>query len=452
MKSYLVIVIQLVLLLSGYAASPQSLSYGDAKAIMMNNSKKLQSLSKQLEVADYVQKQALSLRMPSLNLSGQAIHLNDDLSLNLNEKRDQFATLLGLPSGDALGDWNFVLQQQNFWSVDLGLKYPVFTGGKINAATRAADLKSRIKNQEVTKEQNALLTELTTRYFRFQLANDAVEVRRQALLATKEHWDNALKLEKNGMKASVESLQAEAAYSDANRELMAAEKDVLLAKTALEGTLGVDSLPDELSTSLFLAGSLQSLDYYEERASKYFPDINKLFLMQELAEQGVKAQKASYVPDVALVGKYHVLSDNLAITEPDWYVGVGLSFPLFDGFKRKNELRQYQATRESVELMKDQALQDIRILVRKQYQELEKQSELANSLKKDLAFAEELRRVREKAFVEGLGTSVDVVDATLYLSSIKLKRLKALYNYDITLAALLETCGESLQFDNYITQ
>ena len=77
---------------------------------------------------------------------------------------------------------------------------------------------------------------------------------------------------------------------------------------------------------------------------------------------------------------------------------------------------------------------------------------ITSSLEKDLAFADELRRVREKAFVEGLGTSVDVVDATLYLSSIKLKRLKALYDYDIALAALLETCGESLQFDSYITQ
>ena len=145
------------------------------------------------------------MRMPLLNLSGQAVHLNDDLTLDLNGKRDQFATLLGLSSSDVLGDWNFVLQQQNFWSVDLGLKYPVFTGGKINAAIKVADLKSQIKDQEVTKEQNSLLTELTTRYFQFQLANEAVEVRRQALEGTKEHWDNALKLEKNGMKASVES-------------------------------------------------------------------------------------------------------------------------------------------------------------------------------------------------------------------------------------------------------
>lgn len=452
MKSYLVIVIQSVLLLSGSPAFSQALSYEGARTMMMDNNKMLQSLSKQLDASGYASQQAFSLRMPSLSLSGQAVHLNDDLSLNLNGQRDQFATLLGLPSADILGDWNFVLQQQNFWSVDLGMKYPVFTGGKINAAIKAEDLKNQIKKQDVTKEQNGLLTELTTRYFQFQLANEAVEVRRHALEATKEHWDNALKLEKNGMKASVESLQAEAAYSDARRELIAAEKDALLAKTALEGTLGVDSLTDELSTSLFLAAQLETLDYYEEHAARYFPDINKLFLMQELAEQGVKVKKAAYIPDVALVGKYHVLSDNLAITEPDWYVGVGFSFPLFDGLKRKNELRQSQATQESVALMKEKALQDIRILVRKQYQELEKQRELANSLEKDLAFAEELRRVREKAFVEGLGTSVDVVDATLYLSSIKLKRLKALYDYDITLAALLETCGESLQFENYITQ
>ncbi len=95
-------------------------------------------------------------------------------------------------------------------------------------------------------------------------------------------------------------------------------------------------------------------------------------------------------------------------------------------------------------------MEDIGILVRKYYQELDKHQALVSSLKKDEAFAEELLRVREKAFNEGMGTSTDVVDATLYLSSIQLKRLKALFDYDVTLASLLEVCGKSTEFTAYI--
>ncbi|PTN08504.1 TolC family protein [Mangrovibacterium marinum] len=450
MKLSVILFFQFLLIVSGGAVVAQSLSYGQARDLMIRNNKKLQSLDKQLESDEYVRKQAGALRLPDLKLTGMAVRLDEDLGLDLNEKRDQLSQLLQLPSADVLGNWNFVMQQKSFWTVSMNLNYPLFTGGKINAAVNAADYKSQIKQSEVTKEQNGLLTALTTRYFQLQLANEAVVVRGQAVDAAKHHWEDARKLEKNGMAATVERMQAEAAFADAQRELMAARKDADLARTALLGVLGVDSIPDELTTPLFTSPQLQVLADYEGLAVQYYPDINKLFLMQELSEQGLKAKKAAYVPDVALMGNYELLSGNVAEIVPKWFAGVGVSFTLFDGMSRKNEIREYSATKQSISLMKEQAQQDIRVLVRKQYQALEKNAEQLVALEKDVAFAEELLRIREKAFVEGFGKSVDVVDANLYLSAIRLKRVQALYEYDITLAALLETCGQSDQFETYI--
>lgn len=452
MNYFLTVILQLLLLLPGALAFGQSLSYQQAKTTMVENNKKLQSLSKQLEMDDYARKQASALRLPELKLTGMAVQLDEDLGLNLNDKRDQFAQLLQLPSSEILGSWNFVLQEKSFWMVGLDMKYPVFTGGKINAAVKAAELKSEMKKQEVSKEQNALLSELTTRYFQLQLALDAEKVRQQALDANKHHLDNARKLEANGLMASVETMQAEAAYADAGRELLAAQKDVVLAQTALAGTLGLDSLPGSPETPLFLPDALQPLEFYEEQAVQFYPDINKLFLMQELSQQGLKAKKAAYVPDVALMGNYRLAEGNLASVVPDWYLGVGFSFTLFDGLSRRNEVREYSTMKESIQLMREQATQDIRILVRKHYQELEKHAGQVAALAKDEAFAEELLRVREKAFVEGFSSSVDVVDANLYLASIRLKRLKSLCEYDLTLASLLEVCGDSYRFDSYIAQ
>lgn len=452
MKSFLTLVLQLLFLQWGGFAFGQQLSYQQAKSLMVENNKKLQSLSKQLEMDEYTRKQASALRMPELKVTGMAVQLDEDLGLNLNDKRDQFAQLLQLPSSEILGSWNFVLQEKSFWMVGLDMKYPVFTGGKINAAVKSAELKSQLKEQEVTKEQNALLSELTSRYFQLQLAREAVKVREQALNANKQHLDNARKLEASGMSASVETMQAEAAYADAERELLAAQNDVALAQTALAGTMGIDSVPGNLVTPLFLSETLHPLEFYEEQAVNYYPDINKLFLMQELSQQGLKAKKAGYIPDVALMGNYRLAEDNLASVVPNWYLGLGLSFTLFDGLKRRNEVREYSTMKESIELMREQATQDIRVLVRKHYQELEKHAGQVAALEKDAAFAEELVRVREKAFVEGFSTSVDVVDANLYLSAIRLKRLKSLCEYDLTLASLLEVCGDSYHFETYIAQ
>lgn len=73
------------------------------------------------------------------------------------------------------------------------------------------------------------------------------------------------------------------------------------------------------------------------------------------------------------------------------------------------------------------------------------------SLEQSLLFAKELVRVREKAFIEGFSTSVEVADAYLYLASIEIKRYQALFEMDKTLAQLLETCGLSSEYNSYIT-
>ena len=56
-------------------------------------------------------------------------------------------------------------------------------------------------------------------------------------------------------------LQAKKAVTDAQREVMAAEKDMQLAQTALYGVMGIAEQPlTALTTELFEVAPLQSLD------------------------------------------------------------------------------------------------------------------------------------------------------------------------------------------------
>lgn len=282
------------------------------------------------------------------------------------------------------------------------------------------------------------------------MAEQVEQLRKQLIKGTQEHLFNAKKLEENGMIATIERLQAESAVADAQREWVDASKNAQLARTSLAGTIGVSSCKQILTSSLFDVKNLAPLHYYQSQAKDYFPDIEKLYLLEELAQQNIKAKRAGYIPTLALMGKAHLYSKNLPITEPKWFVGVGCSITLFDGLKRRNELREAKASKEQIALFREQAIQDIQVLVKKHYQEIEKQKALLESINKNIRFAEELLRVKTKAFKEGFARSVDVVDANLYLSATKISRLKALYEMDIYLASLLEVCGEGETFTNYI--
>ncbi len=431
--------------------SQEALDLQEAVLIMQSKNHKILALQKQKEAQYHAQRQTLALRLPTIGITAQGMHINKDLAVDFNEQRNKAAYLLQLPNPAILGDWSAVLQEQNFASVDVNVFYPIFTGGKINAGIKAAKVQTSIKDKEIEKENNAMMSTLVQRYFQLQLAQQAVKVRQTALEATEAHFYNASKLEANGMIANVEKMQAEAAVSDAKRHLMAAQKDADLAKTALSGLLGGYTVGDSLSTKLFVSIKIKDLNYYTQKAVSDYPDIAKLELQEELARQNVKATWSGYLPTIALFGGKHLYTKNMPLEDDlDWFAGIGLNYTLFSGMKRHQKLKEAKATKESVRLFREQAEQDIATLVKRYYQEMEKQREIANALDKDLAFAQELLRVRQKAFAEGFAKSTDVVDATLYVSSIQLKQLKALCDYDMYLAQLLELCGESHAYSEYI--
>ena len=211
-----------------------------------------------------------------------------------------------------------------------------------------------------------MISELAGRYYQVQLAQKALEVRQQSLATAEHHYENAQKFEKNGMIASIEVMQAKKAVTDAKREVLAAEKDMQLARTALNGVMGSDendNLP--LSSELFEVAPLQELTYYQQQAKENFPLIVQAKLKQQMAAQNVKVQQSGYLPDVAAIGKKYLWSENLPLTEPDnWVVGVGLQWNLFNGLQDKHKIAQAKATQEGVALLIAQAEKDVQTLVK----------------------------------------------------------------------------------------
>jgi len=66
-----------------------------------------------------------------------------------------------------------------------------------------------------------------------------------------------------------------------------------------------------------------------------------------------------------------------------------------------------------------------------------------------MALAEENLKLRKKVFAQGLSPSTDVVDAELFLSSIKVQQLVAEFNYVIALHKLLALSSEMSTFNQY---
>ena len=451
-KGYLRIIgVTSVLFGVGSQAYGQTMSFEQAYTQTMSQNSLLKASVKQEEVHQYKLKATKGLRYPTVEAFGAGLYLYQSFGFDWNHIRDGLADIIKLPNPGDLGDWQIPLIKRGQTMAGFKASAPIFTGGKINAAVKAGELEVKIGEKDTEDVNNKLISDLAERYYLVKLSEENLVVRAEVLNGMQEHLNNALKLEEHGMIAPVERMSADVAVANAQREVLAAEKDAKLARIALANTLEVDDVSDELISDFFIATGLASESFYQEAALANYPQLQKLDLQVELAEQALRAKKADYYPTVAAVGSTVLAHNNpirgvLYDNDKPWFLGIGVNYTLSHGMKTRNEVRAAKATKESVLLFQDRAQMDIKMLIAKLYQDIQKQEDQISSLKVQESLATEFLRVRSKAFLEGFATSTDVVDAELNLSGVKLLKLHAHYTYTVSLAKLLEFTGASKDF------
>ncbi len=447
------LIIPAVILAATGSASAQSparrvtpLTYEEALARLTASNESLAAADLEVQQRSEERAAARGIYWPRVDVRAQATHLNDDIVIDLDPIRQVINALHRLPDS-YLPTFESTAQKQDFWLSQVTAAWPIYTGGKAQAANRAAALQVDDAKHRRTMTADALSTELARRYFAVRLAIRAKDVRAAVVEGLDRHVYEATRLEEEGMIAKAERLHAEVAQARAVRDLRAAEQDVALARSALAGLL---STADEVAptTELFLLRDAGSLDSLVAAAMRQHPALKRLGTQRGLADAQLSAERGRWLPDVALFGTRELHEDDLSLLTPKWAVGIQVSLTLFNGFDREHRMAAAKHQQARVAALDARARRDIGTLVEQKFRTMAKAREQYTSLDASVAAASEVVRVRGRAFDEGFATSVEVVDAQLTLQGVRLQRLLAAYDYDVALAELLEATGEPGRFSD----
>ena len=405
---------------------------------------------------------ATGLFLPKLSLNAGYTHFNEDLTMDvdLSQMKNALAPLgqtlaqvnpqLGAALGGLPSSMSQTVQKADLFTVGASAMWPIFTGGKIYYANKAASIQIDMAEAAGHSAKSKLASQLAALYFGLRLANDVAAVKKEVYDAMKRHYEKAVKMEKAGVLARVERMHAEVALSEAERGYKQALRDSELSAAALKSILNIndDVVP---STPLFIVPSdaIQPLSYFQEQAVALNSDIKQLDAGRRLTETAVSAQYSTFLPSVFLFGNADLYSNNKSALMPDWMAGIGLTYTIFEGFGGYNALRAAKAAQKSFQLTKIRAEKDIKTLIEQQYLTIENARADYEAVKSSLAFTEEYLRARSKAFDQGMAASLDVVDAELALSGAKMAAIAAAYKFDIAMAKLLETSGLFDYFEDY---
>ncbi len=471
-------------------APGRNISFEDAVLLSLEHNPGLKEAERYSKMKEQEVKSARGLYFPKVSLDASWIIMSDDIHLDLTPVQDaitplysalgNYGTFSGVPNPDPStnavmpvlpdeiatqavraqlldgletiesAEWNKMIQKKSFGFVSAGFTYPLYAGGKIRLANQAADIRYNEALNEADIKRSQMITELVERYFGLVLAREALEVRKEVYQTMEVHLSDAQHLKDEGMIANAEYLHARVFHSSSERELKKSKRQVDIAEEGLLNTLSIEKDQQIIPVScLFYADTIESLNYFVENASLNSDLLEKVNHKQELANAKYQLEKGELFPSVAAMGTYDLLNKDLSPYVPEYAVGVGLKWDLFQGASRYRNIKAAQIQKEQVDFVYDKAESDITTAIIKYYEELHMYLEQLHDLETAQAFAAEYYRVRNKAFSEGMATSSDVSDANLALAKVKIERLQAMYQYDISLAHLLYYAGLMDRFDDY---
>ncbi|KJY83393.1 membrane protein [Vibrio galatheae] len=444
--------------LSVYSPFSQSaaISFDQAWQVLQQENNSLAAQRSNVERYEHLEDATDNLNLPSLTLGANYTRLDTDITVSgsqLFESTGQTLPNLGpvfnqLLAG--LGGVTSTISERDIFSSSIRAVWPIFTGGRINAAQSAAEGRKEQAQSELAMETQARFEDLSKYYFSVLLAQEVVNTRQLVETGLTKHRDNAVKLEQQGQIARVERLQAESALDKAVIERKKAQRSLQIAQAALTQVLNQNSTV-EPADSLFINHTLPAQDVFIDRTLATYPGLALLEAKEKQADSLIKAEKGKYYPEVYLYGDYSLYEDDSMASQlkPDWLVGVGVNIPLIESSGRTDQVKAAHSAVSQVRFLKAQAKQDLSVLVQKTYLEAEQAQEEVLGLESSIELANENLNLRQKAFSQGLSTSTDVIDAQLYIASVQTQKAAASFNYLISLSKLLALSNEMDAFRQY---
>lgn len=432
------------------------LSFQEAWDLLQQQNNSLAAQRANVERYAHLKDATQNLNLPSVSVGANFIRLDQDVTLSGKQILDSSGgidpNLMAhiLPLVTHLGAAKSTITERDIFTSSIRAIWPIFTGGRITAAQDAAAGKEDEAQSQLAMEIQARYEDLAKYYFSVVLAKEVLATRIAVEEGLTQHRDNALKLEQQGQIAHVERLQADASLDKAKVERKKAQKTLDIAQSALTQILGATETV-EPSGMLFINTSLPPMHAFIEQTLNTYPGLSLLDAKEKQASSLIKAEQGKYYPEVYLYGDYSLHEDDSLASQmkPDWLVGVGVNIPLIENTGRSEQVKAANSAVNQVRYLKAQAKQDLSVLVEKTYLEAEQALEEVTGLNSSLNLAQENLRLRQKAFSQGLSTSIDVVDAELYLASIRTQQSLASFNYLISLNKLLALSSEISSFSTY---
>jgi multidrug efflux system outer membrane protein len=303
----------------------------------------------------------------------------------------------------------------NLYDVNLGLSWEIDLWGRIRRLSQAA-LAQYLSTQEARRGVLlSVVSEVAEAYFEVRELDARLEIARRTTETFQGTYDLFDRQLAGGIASQLELSRAEAALATAAAAVPDLELQIVARENLLSFLLGRNPGPIPRGASLTeqrlppeVPGGLPSA-LLERR-----PDLRQVEQQLVAANANVGAAMASLFPTISLTGAFGGVSPDVSTlfgAGKTWSVAAGLTGPLFQGLRLKNQYDANVALWEQAKVQYEAAVTNAFGEVSTALVAHQKLAQVEKEQARSVAAYQEAVRLANIRYVAGLSSYVEVLDA-----------------------------------------
>jgi outer membrane protein TolC len=300
--------------------------------------------------------------------------------------------------------------------------------------------------EQARSSRISMVSQVKQAFYSVLLAKEAYNVYKEVYDNALKNFEDVEKKYKVGKASEFEYLRAKVNVNNAEPEVFSAENTVTLAIWQLKAIMGID-----LATELDVEGSLS--DYSNELVASLANDtitfenntnLLQLKLQDEMLNRTIKMTKFQYIPTLSAQFSYNYMALGNTFDmnwNPYSMVALSLNIPIFDGFLKRNNIRQYQKTQDILRLNIEDVERNLNIAMENYRNEMNTSVKRYTAAETTLEMAQKSYDISQKMYEVGKATLVELNDAQLALTQAQLTMSQAIFQYMTNKAAIEELMG-----------
>lgn len=332
------------------------------------------------------------------------------------------------------------------YNIQVSLQQVLFAWGKIYNAYKISDIGERIAELNLVRKKQEVRYSVTDAFYGLLVLQEMVELSRESLFQLKRHEEAVTKRYRAGLVSQFELLRAQVQVANLKPTLIEAENGLRLAKEGFKMLLGTP-MESEINISGELKMTEEVFDLEELTSSALHDriELKNLKNVESIAKLSQAIARRANLPTL-VAGATYERKKPFSFTGDEWgsniIFNIGFEFPIFNGFKNIELMRQASLELKEARLALDNLEKAITLEVKQAYLNLLAAREAIATAGENVGQAEKAFEIIDTRYKNGLATNLEYMDAQLASMQAKTNYFSALKNYHTSRAEIYKSIGK----------